>query len=103
MCTGLQQVAGSSAGDGKFVNLLMGWEPDGNPPFLHLMKLLSLRGELDDCFRFVEFELGGLSFLIKAHYGTFAQPYGLTYSSQKNIHVMCGVAIGQGMTCGVEF
>lgn len=36
MCTGLQQVAGSSA------------------------------GELEDCFRFVEFELGGLSFLTKA-------------------------------------
>eukprot|EP00438_Fugacium_kawagutii_P030627 Skav223897 [mRNA] locus=scaffold2113:33305:42016:+ [translate_table: standard] len=36
MCTGLYQVAGSSA------------------------------GELDECFRFLEFELGGLSFLTKA-------------------------------------
>ena len=70
MCTGLQQVAGSSAGmDGK---LEVCWW-DGNPPgkFV-LMKLLSLRGELDDCFRFVEFELGGLSFLTKAHLHTFA-------------------------------
>lgn len=109
MCTGLQQVAGSSAGmDGK---LEVCWW-DGNPPgkFV-LMKLLSLRGELDDCFRFVEFELGGLSFLTKAHLHTFAQPYGLTYSSQKNTLtycMWCGVAIGQGtmmtMTCGiVEF
>lgn len=27
---------------------------------------LVLQGELDQCFRFLEFELGGLSFLTKA-------------------------------------
>ena len=66
MCTGLQQVAGSSAGMDGFVDGMgTGWNPPGAS--YETAELLSLRGELDDCFRFVEFELGGLSFLTKAH------------------------------------